>query len=189
MSAPRTGLPSKARDRHARNVLSADDIAKRCDKIIECGKKGFTWHEVCVEIGISYRHLLSQCNPKDEAYKPEIAEACKTADEYARAWWDRQARERLIESPKSRKLNTALWARVMAGRWRFGVEEPDSGVARRELPAVNVTVNVISAEPARVVIEQEPIEAEPPPIAPPREELLEKPPLPAIANDVVRVEF
>ena len=82
-----------------------------CDRVIECGSKGYSLAEMATDIGVTRKTLYEW----EDTY-PDFCDAMQHAREASLTWWENQARNGLV-STKDFNFNANLWHKCMIGRF------------------------------------------------------------------------
>lgn len=87
----------------------SDYDPKFCDEVIRLGEAGYSKAEITAHFGVSKQTLYNWADRH-----PDFLEALKQADVAAQGWWERQAREGLVDG----KINANLFKIIAYNRWR-----------------------------------------------------------------------
>ena len=92
-----------------------------CKRVVDLSRDGLSVAELALDIGVARQTLYTWMDAH-----PEFLDAMSRARDYSLAWWERKAREGIVNE-KGRAINAALWGKIMSARF------PDDYRKRKEI--------------------------------------------------------
>ena len=83
-----------------------------CEKVIELGKQGESLASFACEFEVTRETLYQWAKTHQQ-----FSDALEKAKTFSLKWWEKTAKERMVEEPGGLKLNQGIWSRSMAARF------------------------------------------------------------------------
>ena len=83
-----------------------------CDKVIELGKLGKSFEQMCALLNIGYT-TMRRWRDEHEDFRLSLEDA----HALSQTWWEDMGQSYLVEHKDGEKINTGLWSRSMAARF------------------------------------------------------------------------